>query len=276
MRISSLAAAVLLAAATAAEAADITDVVPGHPGVTYERLLKQVVPTLARDKDGNWTALDVANLRGTDGKLETDTDLAFNSVSALAIKDGGRKRLVLLTGDSQADGSFAAILAVYDDTTPVPKLVDAMDVGGDRFVSFSSPATLAIAADSDAVLVNNNHFNSNQNYSIDTVLFLAGGKLRVALSLFTLNDGACGYERRQVPAYAVHPDGRAKYRALAVSVTQTTTRTDETCDAGTTRPRAGSRVYADAYRWDDRKGAFVPQTGVVEKLSAQSWKTATQ
>src|ERR1700749_415315 len=99
MRTSSLAVLVTLLAVPA-HAADITDAVPGHPGVTFASLLKAAVPGLTNDKSGNWTA--GTELRGTDGKT-TATDLSFNSVEALTAKEHGRPRLILLTGDSQID-----------------------------------------------------------------------------------------------------------------------------------------------------------------------------
>jgi hypothetical protein len=258
--------ALLLAGLTGAQATEVTDMVPGHPGITYEMLLKQALPSLAEDKDGNWTALGLQTLRGTDGKIEKDTDLSFGDISVLSVKEGGRKRLLLLSGDSRADGSFSAILAAYDDTVPTPKLLDFLDAGGDRFVLFSSPPALAIAPGTDAFLVDVNHFNSNQNYSDETIYYLDGGRLKVATSQFTLNQGMCGCEMRQVPVYAVHDDKGAKYRAISISVTQTTTHTDETCDEGTKLPKAGKVTYTDVYRWDAKKNAYVTHTDATKHL----------
>jgi hypothetical protein len=262
MRISSLAVLAALLAVPA-YAADITDAVPGHPGVTFASLLKAAVPGLSKDKSGNWTA--GTELRGTDGKT-TGTDLSFNSVEALTVKEHGRSRLILLTGDSQTDGSFSAILAAYDDTAKRPKLLDLMDGGGDRFVGFSTPRMLAIAPDSDAFLVNVNHFNSNQNYTDETIYYLDGGKLRVALSLFTLNEGSCGYEMRQVPSYKVREDKGARFNAIVVSVTQTTTHNGEECDAGTKLPKAGSVTYTDVYWYDAKKNDYVARSNNLAKL----------
>ncbi|HEY4941386.1 MAG TPA: hypothetical protein VII56_08150 [Rhizomicrobium sp.] len=151
-------------AASPAIADAVTDPVPGHPGITFEILLKQVMPDLAGDKDGTWTGT-VAALRGTDDKPGVDTQLAFGDVSALAVTEGGRKRLLILTGDSRSDSGFDAVLAAFDDTGPRPRFLDDMDVGGDRFVMSGSPPLLAIASGTDAFIVNSNHFNSNQNYT---------------------------------------------------------------------------------------------------------------
>ncbi len=245
-----------------AQASDITDPVPGHPGVTYEMLLKQVMPDLAKDAGDNWTGT-VAKLRGTDGKPGVDTPLTFGDVSALTVKEGGRKRLLILTGDSQSDSGFDAVLAAFDERL---KLLDAMDVGGDRFVMLGSPPLLEIAPGTDAFIANSNHFNSNQNYTIETILFLDGGKLQVALSQFTLNQGMCGYEMRQNPVYKVRDDKGAKYRAIVDSVTQVVTHTDEECDEGTVLPKAGSHTYTEVYRWDAKKNAYVTHTNAMRHL----------
>ena len=267
MRISSRAAIFfsVLAVISGAHATDITDAVPGHPGVTYEMLLKQIMPDLAGDKDGHWTGT-AAKLRGTDGKPGVDTPLVFGDISVLTVKEDSRKRLLLLTGDSQSDSGFDAVLAAFDDTGPRLKLLDAMDVGGDRFVMFGSPPLLEIAPGTDAFIANSNHFNSNQNYTDETILYLEGGKLHVALSQFTLNQGMCGYEMRQNPVYKVRDDKGAKYRAIVVSVTQVTTHTDEECDEGTVLPKAGSHTYTNVFHWDPKTNAYVTHTNQMRHL----------
>src|ERR1017187_8714932 len=95
----SITLAALLSSSIPATAADLSDPVPGHPGVTYEMLLKQVVPDLTKDKDGLWTSSNVPHLRGTDGKTDSETDLAFKDIETLTVKEAGRQRLLLLTGD---------------------------------------------------------------------------------------------------------------------------------------------------------------------------------
>src|SRR5262249_47585511 len=55
MRISSGAAlAAVLIAGRAAQADELSDGVPGHPGVTYGALLKQVMPGMQKNADGGW------------------------------------------------------------------------------------------------------------------------------------------------------------------------------------------------------------------------------
>lgn len=247
------------------QAADVTDTVPGHSGVTFEMLLKQIMPDLTKGTDGTWTGT-VAALRGTDDKPGVDTPLAFGDVSALTVKEGGHKRLLILTGDSRSDSGFDAVLAAFDDSGPRPKFLDDMDVGGDRFVMFGSPPLLAIASGTDAFIVNSNHFNSNQNYTDETILFLDGAKLHIALSQFTLNAGGCGYEMRQNPVYRVRDDKGARYRALVVSVTQVTTHSDETCDEGTILPKPGSHTYTNIFRWDAKKNAYITHTNAMRHL----------
>jgi hypothetical protein len=259
----------LLAGASAAHAADVTDVVPGHPGVTFEMLLKQVMPDLAKGTDGHWSSTHLPHLRGYDGKVEEGAELSFDDVQALTLREAGHTRLALVTGDSQTDSGFSAILAVYDTATPVPKLMDYMDVGGDRFVALGDPRTLAIAPDTDALMINNNHFNSNENYSQDTAYFLNHGRIDSAFSQFTLNEGFCGYEERQVPTYTVHDDKGARFRAITISVLQTIKHTDETCDDGSKILPAGSHTYADTLYWDAHRNAYVSRSNNLSHLIQQ-------
>jgi hypothetical protein len=257
MRISDAALALLLLGVCSAHAESVTDAVPGHPGVTYETLLRQAMPGLAKGGDGHWSSNALPHLRGTDGKIEADAELDFDDVSPILLRENGRARLLVMTGDSQTDSGFSAVLAAFDADARMPKLLDDMDVGGDRFVMFGSPRTLQIGAGTDALIVNTNHFNSNQNYSQDMLLYLRGGKLRVALSQFTFNSGFCGYEERQVPAYTTRDDKGAPYRAIVVTVTQTVTRTDDSCDEGTKIPIASKHTYTNVYRWDAKKTDYV-------------------
>ena len=54
----------LVLATTPALAEAPDDAVPGHPGVTYAKLLKQIAPDLSKDENGIWTLSGIKHFRG--------------------------------------------------------------------------------------------------------------------------------------------------------------------------------------------------------------------
>lgn len=263
--------AVLAPVPASAEA--LTDEVPGHAGVTYGDLMKQVIPDLAPQTDGAWKGTQVPALNdiaGSPDQNDFSDGFAFSSVDVLKVKEGGISRLLLITSGSQT-GSFAEILAVFDDTAESPRLLDMADIGSDSLTGFGNPATLAIAPGTDLFFVENEHSNSDQSYVDTAAIFLAGGKLKLAADVFSFGEHVCTHEMTQTPSFKTLRDPHAPYRAIAASVTQETTLTD--LDCGTTdaaRPKPGKRVWRDVFHWDGAKRAYVSKTGNLGRLAKEN------
>ena len=112
----------------------MTDRVPGHPGVTYQMLLKQIGTDITKDSSGVWTIGGIRNFRGLGpSKDPLSTEVSFKDLQIIHVREDGRARLLLFTNESGGDNGFDTLLAAYDDTGKVPKLVDYINVGGDRF-----------------------------------------------------------------------------------------------------------------------------------------------
>ena len=76
MRLLIMLLAAVLAGPAMAAAPD--DEVPGHPGITYEALLRQAMPDLARDGE-EWTATEIPGLRYLSGEA-SEGGVTFSEV----------------------------------------------------------------------------------------------------------------------------------------------------------------------------------------------------
>ena len=264
-------AALLVAGISPACATDLKQSVPGHPGVTYETLLKQAMRDLSHESDGTWSVSDVAHLRDIDGKPVTTLDLTFGGIDAMVIKEDGHKRLLLTTEDNSGTSGFDQIAAVFDDGQKIPKLLDVMDVGRDRMNDFGTLQQLS--PDTDLILAEASHDNSDESYSLISPLFLRGGRFHSVMTLFTYGVATCSSKTTEEPEISTQADAGSRYRAIVVRVTVETTPGETDCGDDQKAPKYSKKVVSDIYRWNEKKGAFAPVTGAIDRLSNSNWKT---
>jgi hypothetical protein len=260
--------------ARVAHAEDVTDAVAGHSGVTYAQLLRQALPELKAGADKTWDSGPIAHLRDIDGKASEADGLTFGSLDVLHVREGGHRRLLLLTDEASGEGGFSALLLAFDDEAQVPRLLDKMDVGQDRLTGMGR--VFDIGGGTEAFLVDNEHDNSNQSYTLTTPLYMRGGRLRTVATLFTYGERLCGVQETQELRVSARQEPGRRYRSIAVKVIRVVKHPEEDCEPGPHAPKAGTRVYSDLYRWDEGKQAFRPVTRAVERLSDASFKRATE
>src|SRR5262249_5454787 len=214
MRRSSCAAlAAVLIAGSAARAAELSDEVPGHPGVTYGALLKQVMPDMQKNADGGWDSGPVKHFRDLGGKPVQELEISFKSVDVTTVREDGHERLLLMTGENSGGSGFDAALAAYGLDAQTPKILGSVAPGRDRWNGISSKL-VPLSATTDAFIVFSSHANSNQSYEMVTPLFLRSGRFHEITSLFIYGEGMCSYDRRQEASYATRPDKRPEYNAF--------------------------------------------------------------
>lgn len=256
----------------AAHAEQLTDAVPGHPGITYGDLMKQVIPDLEPQEGGRWSGTDIPALAGPDGAPDQN-DLSggfvFASVDVLKVKEAGRSRILLLTAGTETD-SFAEILAAFDDESSVPKLLDLVDIGLDRFTNFGNAAGKLSAGD-ELFAVDNSHSNSNQEYLIADLMFLRDGHFKRVAEVMTLGERTCTHEMHETLKVKTAAHRGAVYRDVDIAVTQETTLTDLDCGEAE-RPKPGKTVWRDVFRWDPAKQEFVSKTDRLGDLAKDNEK----
>jgi hypothetical protein len=267
--------ATVLIASSSVRADELSAVVPGHPGVTYGALLKQVMPGIQKNADGGWDSGPIKHLRDLDGKPLQELEISFKGVDAMTVREDGHKRLLLMTDENSGDSGFDAVLAAYDLDEKTPKLLDYLDAGRDRWNGISS-TLVPLSATTDAFIAFSSHSNSNQSYELVTPLFLRGAKFHEIASLFVYGEGMCSYDRRQEASYTTRPDKGSKYNAFVITFTIETKPGESDCGDDQKPPKYSKTAVSDTWRWNAKKGAFVATTGVLDKLSQRNFKIATQ
>src|SRR5262245_26182822 len=267
--------AAVLIAGSAARADARSDAVPGHPGVTYGALLKQVMPGMQKNTDGGWDSGPVKHFRDLAGKPVHELEISFKSVDVTTVREDGHKRLLLMTDENSGGSGFDAVLAAYDLDAKTPKLLDYVDAGRDQWNGISS-TLVPLSATTDAFIAFSSHSNSNQSYEMVTPLLLRGGRFHEIASLFVYGEGMCSYDRRQEASYATRPDKRSEYHAFVITVTIETKPGESDCGEGQKPPKYSKTAVSDTWRWNAKKGAFVATTGVLDQLSEKNFKIATQ
>ncbi len=276
-----LIATAVLSPGLAARAADVTDAVPGHPGVTYEHLLRQAMPGLKKNDDGTWDSGPLRHFRDladkpalTEDKPPQDLEIAFGSVDTLTVCENGHRRLLLLTQDNAGGTGFDAVLAAFDDEAKVPKFLDYVDAGRDRFNGIGE--VMALTPGSDAFVATSSHSNSSQSYEMVTPLFLRGGKFQEIASLFIYGVGTCSYSITQDRSFMVRPNKTSEYGDVVGRITVETKPGDSDCGDESKPPKYSKKAVTDTWHWHAKKAAFVPATGALDRLSAKNWKDMEQ
>ena len=249
-------AALIVAGIAPACATDLKAPVPGHPGITYERLLKQAMRDLSHEFDGTWSVSDVPHLRDIDGKPVTTLDLSFGGIDALSIKEDGHRRLVLVTEDNSGTSGFDQIAAVFDDSQKIPVLLDVVDVGRDDERFRDARATVIRHGPE---FLQKRRTTTPTSYSLISPLFLRGGKLRSVMTLFSYGVATCSSKITEQPEISTAPDAGSRYRAIVVRVTVETMLGEADCGEGQKPPKHSKKIVSDIYRWNEKKGAFVPR-----------------
>jgi hypothetical protein len=247
---------------------EVTAVVPGHPGVTYLSLLKQVIPNLAynaADRQAQGHLKSLRHILGKDSGSDPPDPVVAGFVEARTIKAGGKTRLALLVDLGQAEDSTQSttLLALYDDA-PRPKLLDAVDVGADKETGLDDhPSQISLGPGDDALVVYSGHGNSNQSYQSHLVIFVRNDRFQLLSDTFVLSDNGCGYDRKETPIFATTPG--QPYAALVVTVTETLTRSGDDCGDQSV-PKPYKRIWRTIWKWDAAAGRFVDTAHGLDKL----------
>lgn len=254
--------------------AELIAQVPGHAGVSFFDLVKQVVPDLARDETraiGHRT-IPLRHIAG-DGFGGTVPDpIRIGVLRAVPFQSEGRPRIGLLIDIGKIDdlGEQPHILAVFDATGRMPTLIDAVDVGLDRATSLAEPALVRIGAHDDAILTTSQHFNSAENYTWTALIFLRGGKLELIDKFLAYSAWTCTSQGKQAFSFKGVPGtNNTPYHAIAVTMNDIGAPPEERCnDAKLSAPYA--RTATASYRWDASKALFVADSDAVLRLQEQT------
>jgi hypothetical protein len=263
-----------LASAAWADTVELTDALPSRPDLTYFNLMKLVVTDLEVNPPEPPTAHTIVPYRHIEGdKAKTDPagPLTVQSLSPLQIRAGGTPWLVLLAdfGESDGDVTEFVLLALFD-TTMKPKLLDVVEVGRDRLTGFGTPALTPLGNGTDLINIDSDHFNSNEDFVVNELLFVRNNRFELVDSLFTFDVKMCAFALTEEPSVSTYPAHGERYRRIMLSVREKRKVMPDAAGCDDKPPRPFARNYSTVYRWDAHRGRFGAISSDMKKLDAEN------
>jgi hypothetical protein len=263
-----------LASSAWADGVELTDAVPGHPDTTYFDLMKLVVTDLAADPQGTPTAHEIVPYRHIEGeKAKTDPagPLAVQSFTPLQVRADATTRLALMADFGESDGDVTAfVLLALFDLTAKPRLLDVVEVGRDRLTGFGTPSLTPLGNGTDLINVDSDHFNSNEDFVVNELLFVRNGRFELVDSLFTFDVKMCEFALTEEPSVSTRRALGERYRRILLSVREKLEAMPDAAQCDNRPPRPFARSYSTLYRWDARRARFVAVSSNRGKLDAEN------
>jgi hypothetical protein len=260
-----------LAGAASADIVELTDVLPGHPNVTYFDLMKLVVTDIEVDPPEPPTAHTIVpyrHIEGAKARTEPAGPLATKYLEPLNIHAGGPARLALMADLGESDEAVAefVLLALFDVTNK-PKLLDVVEVGRDRLTGFSDHPLVPLG---HGIRIDSDHFNSDEDFVTTELLFVRNDRFRLVDSAFTFDVKSCTSVLTEQPEVATRPDRGGSYNLVLLSVEETQKLQPDAADCNEKPLRRFVRRFYTTYRWDARRGRFAAISGNMKKLDAEN------
>ncbi len=266
-----LAAALFCLPACPLIAADLADGVPGHPGLTYQTLLKRIIPDLAPEGANGLTGHIGVPFRHIEGRqAETDLPEQFSLYSLTVMRvpgDTGKIVLFADLGPSRDIVSAFALLALFA-LRPEVTLLDTVGVGADRFVSMRDGPPPMLAPGAPLIVIDSTHHNSHQSYGSTALIFPRANRFTLLATISTLGESNCRERRVHEALVSTLPDA-GPYRAVLATVRETVTQPGPDC-GNPRKPRSGITAHRALYRWDARRERFVTASRALERLAARN------
>jgi hypothetical protein len=263
-----------LADAASAEIVELTDMLPGHPGVTYFDLMKLVVTDIEVDPPEPPTAHTIVpyrHIEGAKARTEPAGPIAIKYLEPLNIHAGGPARLALMAdlGDSDEAVAEFVLLALFD-MTDEPKLLDVVEVGRDRLTGFGTPALTPLGNGTDLINIDSDHFNSNEDFVVNELLFVRNDRFELVDSLFTFDVKMCAFSLTEEPSVSTRLARGERYRRILLNVREKREVMPDAASCDDKPPRPFAQNYSTVYRWDAHRGRFVAISGNMKKLDAEN------
>lgn len=250
------------------------DAVPGHPGLTYQDLVRQAVPDLEGSADG--TSVEghfrrpPRHLGGKDFEGDPSDPAVLGMIEDRRILVGGKKRLVLLAdlGGKEGRVEGLALLMLFDDTGAKPRLLDAADVGLDKENGFADQSALPLGPGDTALVTYGDHSDSDITLSGYMIVSTVGDRLAMVDWFRVYSEGLCSWQGSEDPHFTTAPDPGRPYRQIVATVKAAFTHTGADGCTDEQLPKAGTRVYRGEWRWSAAKRRFEAVGRALDGLDA--------
>lgn len=248
----------------------VTDGVPGHPGVAYLDLLKQIVPDLTPGDNGatGHATKPFRNIAGPDFAGDPPDPLEVTYVEPLVIEAEGKQRLLVIadfgaTPDRVAD---EAVMGLFDDS-PTPRLLDFAEVALDRFTGFATAPTVRIGPHDQAVAVVSSHSNSSQSYQPSALIFVRHGKLELVDTFFAFGETECNLRQDETLSFKTTAGSGSPYWPVTATILRAIGRSKgEDCP----EPRPSQTVkktFSATYSWNAKVQKFMTKSRQLSQLA---------
>lgn len=226
---------------------------------TYFDLIDLVFP---KTGENTRKSVPLNNIFGDYQAKVYEGNLQINYARSIWVNYNGRKHLLLLLnvrGDG-AEEMFLwhemTVLALFDLKGGL-RLIDAIDVQGDRLAFFSElpPPVWNISPQADAFLIANHHFNAGESYMNLTLVSVVKNRFKVVLGdIPTLKEeNRCGFSYEEKAALQINPHPGKTYRGIMVDFKRVRIPNDE-CG----RKVSGyTKNYRYRYAWDEKRREYV-------------------
>jgi hypothetical protein len=253
--------------------------VPGHPGLTYEALVRQAVPDLALNSDDHQVEGRLAkaprHLAGADYEGDPGDPAVLGFIQDKRILVGGRKRMVLLADLGAKEGRVEglALLMLFDDEGKRPKLLDAADVGLDKDTGFPERQAVLPLGPRDAALVTySEHDDADLTMGAYMIVSPIGDRFATVGRFALTSEKLCSWNGIEAASFATAPDPGGPYRQIEATVKAVFTHTGEDGCNDEQFPKAATHVFSGAWRWNAAKRRFEPGTSTLGGLLALNTK----
>lgn len=242
---------------------DLKSTLPGTKK-SYLQLIRQIIPDLHIDpKDADVAiaqkTIPFKHLADKTPAAALEGDIKLDSFVPQWIKSDGRRVLLLelnLSSDEANQGTNyqgeADVIGAFA-VEPEIKLLDVMDMKTDRFSGFwEKPSIFSLNSQHDAFVVSSSHWNSGENYTDLTVLFLNHNRFEVITNVFLFDTQGCGATLSETPSFRAVP-GKNRYPSVVVTIRVKKDADSEDCDR---RTGAYVKVYRALYEWNASKREY--------------------
>lgn len=242
--------------------------IPGASSLRWGDALKTFLPDVAESSSDRIEAHTVKSFRHIDGDevyVAPPDTLSLKNLAARDAVEQGKKRLIVLAEIEPPEDALGMALLALIDPAPQPRLLDLVDVAGDRENYLDDSTRLKIGRGADLIVTISAHLSAGEDAEIRRILYVRGDRIAKLTDVPLQSLMGCGFTTRQTLALSVVPDRGAEFDSLSVRVNERVERNEAECSEEKP-PKPGETNFRTLFKWSARKGAFVAGTRDLDKL----------
>lgn len=250
------------------------DTVPGHPGLTYADLVRQVAPDLRLNADDHRVEghfkMPPRHLAGEVFQGEPSEPAVLGFIEDKRIRVGGKKRIALLADLGGKEGRIEslALLMLFDDEGGTPKLLDAADVGIDKDTGFADQAVLPLGSGDSALVTWSEHGAAGLAMGGYMIVSPVGDRLAMVAQVPLTSESLCGWKAIETAHFGTASDPGGPLHRIEATVTVRISHTGQDGCNDEHQPAAATHIFHAAWGWNPDSRRFEPSASTLDGLEA--------